>query len=268
MRVSLFAKSKLGFVDGRCTKDKFPTSLHELWEKCNAIVLSWIMNSVSNELLSGMVYASSAQNVWADLRENFDKVNRSRIVFLHRQIVTLSQGISLVSIYFSKLKELWEEFDALMPCPGCGCEESKRYAEHFDNHMLLQFLMGLNETYSQSSNQIMMMSPTPTINNTYYMIIAEESRRYVTNFAQISIVNEGVSMFSEKGIPQATTSYKPKKKNLFCDYCNYKGIQGILATNFMSIMHISSPKGRLDLTMLLNTQGLRLVLVLVMEALR
>nr|XP_016453911.1 PREDICTED: uncharacterized protein LOC107778214 [Nicotiana tabacum] len=120
--------------DPRYTKDKFPPVLHDLWEKCNVIVLSWIMNSVSNELLRGMVYATSAQKVWVDLRESFDKVNGSRILFLHRQIATLSQGISSMSVYFAKLKELWVEFYALMPCPGCGCEESKRYAEHFGNH--------------------------------------------------------------------------------------------------------------------------------------
>ncbi|KAK4722590.1 hypothetical protein R3W88_012823 [Solanum pinnatisectum] len=30
MRIGLVGKSKLGFVDGRHTKDKFDTSLHEL----------------------------------------------------------------------------------------------------------------------------------------------------------------------------------------------------------------------------------------------
>ncbi|XP_075088284.1 uncharacterized protein LOC142170303 [Nicotiana tabacum] len=130
------------------------------------------MNLVSNELLSGMVYASSPHKVWVDLRESLDKVNGSRILFLHRQIATLSQGISPVLVYFSKLKELWAEFDALILCPSCRCEESKRYAEYFGNHMLLQFLMVFNETYSQYNNQIMMMSPTPAINKAYSMIIA------------------------------------------------------------------------------------------------
>lgn len=57
MRVSLLGKSKLGFVDDRCTKEKFDVSLHELWEKCNAILLLLrIMNSASAELLSGIWY--------------------------------------------------------------------------------------------------------------------------------------------------------------------------------------------------------------------
>ncbi|KAF3671408.1 hypothetical protein FXO37_08074 [Capsicum annuum] len=69
MRIGLLGKSKLGFVDGRHTKEKFEPALYDLWEKCNAIVLSWIMISVSKELLRGIVYASNAQKVWSDLKE-------------------------------------------------------------------------------------------------------------------------------------------------------------------------------------------------------
>ncbi|XP_075096164.1 uncharacterized protein LOC142174274 [Nicotiana tabacum] len=200
MRVSLLGKSKLGFVDGRYPKEKFPHVLHELWKKCNAIVLSWIINSVSAELLSGMVYGSSAHKVWMDLKETFDKVNGSRVLYLHKQIATLAQGLSSVSAYFSNLKELWAEFDALMPCPGCGCEESNKYVENFEYQRLLQFLMGPNETYSQSSNQILNMSLRPSINKAYSMIISEKSRRALSQSSQVSEVNEGTSLFSNKGI--------------------------------------------------------------------
>ncbi|XP_075099264.1 uncharacterized protein LOC142176095 [Nicotiana tabacum] len=137
MRVSLLGKSKLGFVYGRYPKEKFPHVLHELWEKCNAIVLSRIMNSVSAELLSGMVYALSSHKLWMELKETFDKVNGSRVLYLHKQIATLAQGLSSVSTYFSKLKELRAEFDALMPCLGCGCKESKKYVEHFEYQRIL-----------------------------------------------------------------------------------------------------------------------------------
>jgi len=63
MRLALLGKSKLGFVDGKHTRDTFPSSLHDLWEKCNAIVLSWIINSIRKELLSSVIYASNASKV-------------------------------------------------------------------------------------------------------------------------------------------------------------------------------------------------------------
>ncbi|XP_075084762.1 uncharacterized protein LOC142168013 [Nicotiana tabacum] len=80
MKIGLIGKSKLGFVDGRCTKDKFDRFLHELREKCNAIVLSWIMNAVRKELLSEIVYKSSTHKVWIDLKDKYDKVDGSRIL--------------------------------------------------------------------------------------------------------------------------------------------------------------------------------------------
>ena len=198
MRISLLGKSKLGFVDGRYPKEKFDVSFHDLWEKCNAIVLSWIMNSVCTELLSGIVYATSAYKVWTDLQERFDKVNGSRVFFLHSQISTLNQGISSVSTYFSKLRELWAEFDALMPCPGCNCVESRKYVEHFEYQCLLKFLMGLNESYSHSNNHIMMMLPTPSINKAYAMIISEESQRSLGSSSYSSEIAEGTTLFSGK----------------------------------------------------------------------
>nr|XP_016464025.1 PREDICTED: uncharacterized protein LOC107787023 [Nicotiana tabacum] len=158
-----------------------------------------IMNSVSDELLSDTVYISSAHKVWMDLKEIFDKVNGSRVLFLHKQIATLTQGISSVSTYFSKLKELWAEFDALMPCLGCGCEESKKYVEHVEYQRFLQFLMGLNETYSQSSNQILNMSSRPSINKAYSMIISEESRRVLAQPLQVTKVHDVTALFSSKG---------------------------------------------------------------------
>lgn len=58
--------------------------MEEQWEKCNAFVLAWIMNTVSQELLSSIVYATDASMVWADLKERFDKVDGSRGYQLHR----------------------------------------------------------------------------------------------------------------------------------------------------------------------------------------
>lgn len=62
MKIGLVGNSKLGFVDGRYTNDKCVNPLHELWKRCNAIVLSPEMISVCKELLGGIIYASSARS--------------------------------------------------------------------------------------------------------------------------------------------------------------------------------------------------------------
>lgn len=62
-------KEKVRVLIGTCTKESSTTELNEQWETCNAIVLSWLMNTVSTELLSEIAYASNAHLIWEDMKE-------------------------------------------------------------------------------------------------------------------------------------------------------------------------------------------------------
>lgn len=54
MLIALRAKNRTEFIDGTCTRPDLaqPTSLRQ-WKRCNALVLSWIVNSVSKESFDG-----------------------------------------------------------------------------------------------------------------------------------------------------------------------------------------------------------------------
>ncbi|XP_070024623.1 uncharacterized protein LOC142181557 [Nicotiana tabacum] len=117
-------------VDGTYRKERFLEMMWNHSERVNTIVLSWIMNSVGKGLLGGIMYASSAQVVWEDLVERFNKIDGSRTFNLHKEIATLSQGTSSVSVYFSKLKDLWEEFEALVPASSCDCPKSREFVAY------------------------------------------------------------------------------------------------------------------------------------------
>lgn len=130
------------------------------------------MNTVAEELLGGIMYATSAHEVWIDLKERFDKVNRVRIYQLHREITTLAQGTDSVSTYFSKLKNLWNEYDAVVPSPSWECVRSKYYIDHLYKLRLIQFLSGLNDSYDQARRQLKIV--TPSINQAYAMVIEDE----------------------------------------------------------------------------------------------
>nr|XP_009783139.1 PREDICTED: uncharacterized protein LOC104231782 [Nicotiana sylvestris]XP_016462976.1 PREDICTED: uncharacterized protein LOC107786055 [Nicotiana tabacum] len=129
------------------------------------------------------MYASSAQVVWNDLHERFDKVDGSRSYNLYKQIATMSQGTTSVSAYFSRLKDLWEEFEALVPAPGCDCPKSREFVIYLQKLKLFQFLMGLNDSYGQARSQILLMSPMSSVNQVYAMVISDESQKSVGNNA-------------------------------------------------------------------------------------
>ncbi|XP_070002641.1 uncharacterized protein [Nicotiana sylvestris] len=214
-----------GFVLGTCKKSNYDVSLHDLWDRYNAIVLAWFMNTVASNLISTVIYASDAYAVWEDLRERFDKE-------------------CPVSVYFSRLRELWDEYETLTPPPSCGCPESKKYVEHYQLQKLYQFLTGLHDSYENAKNQVFMTRPLPNLNQAYAMIINVESQRITkkcVNSANDN--NEATAVMSNRAHnsghnggynnPRGYTNtnysggYKPKdffnKSTVQCDYCKCKG---------------------------------------------
>nr|AAU93584.2 Polyprotein, putative [Solanum demissum] len=132
------------------------TENYSLWSRS---ILINLRAKISKKLLSGIVYADDATTVWKDLR---DKVDGSRIYQLHREICTIYQGNLTIPSYFTRLRLLWDEFDAFVPPPSCSCEKSRTYVDHIAYLRLFAFLMGLNEVYSQARSQILMMNPLPS----------------------------------------------------------------------------------------------------------
>ncbi|XP_010327468.1 uncharacterized protein [Solanum lycopersicum] len=104
MKITLLGRNKVGFIDGSVLRTDFDGDLKKIWDRCNVIILSWLTCNVSKDLLSGFSYSSSANQVWLDLKERFDKVNGSRLYQLHRNIFTLTQGTLQVSSYYTRLK--------------------------------------------------------------------------------------------------------------------------------------------------------------------
>lgn len=123
MYISLVVKNKFGFSDGSCTKELFDPRTHHLWERCNDLVFALIMNSVSRDLMSAILYSSSALLIWLDLMERFNKINGSRVFQIHREICLSQQGVNTIVAYFTRLCMLWEDFAAITYLPYCGCDD-------------------------------------------------------------------------------------------------------------------------------------------------
>ncbi|GJT62735.1 ribonuclease H-like domain-containing protein [Tanacetum coccineum] len=101
VKLALQARNKYGFIDGSCLKESYATSevLSAQWDRCNAMVLTWIMNVVSQDIYMVLVYYENVAIVWKELRETYDRVDGSVV-----------------------LNSLWREFDALTKLPKCTCE--------------------------------------------------------------------------------------------------------------------------------------------------
>ncbi|XP_061996894.1 uncharacterized protein LOC133714701 [Rosa rugosa] len=173
MRISLSAKNKTGFITGTI---KEPSAIkepeeHALWQRCNDMVLSWILNSFEPDLADSVLSCTTPHAIWEDLRERFALGNAPRIFQVQRDIYRIEQGQMSVAAYYTKLKALWDELASYNTAENCTCGAQN------DRTKLMQFLMGLNESYAGTRGQILLMNPLPSVRQAYASVTQEEKQR-------------------------------------------------------------------------------------------
>ncbi|XP_039138839.1 uncharacterized protein LOC120276181 [Dioscorea cayenensis subsp. rotundata] len=169
MTLALRAKSKFGFVDGSLSK---PTDaiLIDNWGRCNDLVSSWILNSVSPEIRPSILYAETTSQIWNDLNERFSQSNAPKIYQLKHSISALKQEGMTVSFYFTQLKSLWDELSNILPITPCICGNAKSVLDQQHQDRAIEFLQGLHDKYSVVRSQILLMEPFPSIQRIYNLV--------------------------------------------------------------------------------------------------
>ncbi len=63
MVIALTAKNKIGSVNGSITAPGISSPLYNAWERCNAMVLLWVWNSLSEQIAASVIYLDIAREV-------------------------------------------------------------------------------------------------------------------------------------------------------------------------------------------------------------
>ena len=176
--MQLSIRNKLGFIHGTVPIPTNPDS-KEAWKRCNTIILSWMMNSVSPDIKSALYYAKTAAEGWQKLKMRYAQPNDVRIFQLQKEIMVTKQGHSSVTDFFTKLSALWEELDDYRPIPHGLCEnETCKVCEEVEKtrevDKIFKFLMSLTDAYDMVSGQILLMKPKPSLDVAYSMVLQEE----------------------------------------------------------------------------------------------
>lgn len=180
MKKALIGKNKFKFADGSIPMPDSFDPLYDAWERCNNLVHSWIINSVSPQIAQSIVYKELASDAWKNLKSRFERVDRVRVVDLKYEIYQLKQESLSVTDFFSELSILIEELDNYRPRPDCTCAvrcscAAMRNAQLFhDEDIVMCFLKGLNDNFAMVRSQILLMNPLPSITTAFSMVIEHE----------------------------------------------------------------------------------------------
>nr|GEW07684.1 putative Gag-polypeptide of LTR copia-type [Tanacetum cinerariifolium] len=187
MLLALEGENKTRFIDGSCKTSNTDEVLGRQWDRVNAMGLGWILNSISEELFVSKIFSERAKHVWNELKKTYDKVDGSVTFSLHHKIHTLSQNGSSIADYYRKLNALWKQFDALIELPRCTCHAADDFKKHNQLMKLMQFLMGLDNTYMKIRSSIISRENLPDVRSAYAIISSEESHKIATDLIIMGI---------------------------------------------------------------------------------
>lgn len=91
MTTSLEAKNKIGFVDGSIVKHPNDDPYFKIWNRVNSMIKSWLLNSVTKQLYTSILYFKNASDIWKDLHTRFHKSNLPRLYKLRHQLHSFRQ---------------------------------------------------------------------------------------------------------------------------------------------------------------------------------
>ncbi|GKE17895.1 putative RNA-directed DNA polymerase, partial [Tanacetum coccineum] len=168
-----------------------------------------------------------------DLKDTYDKVDRSVIFNLHKNIKSLNQNGSSLSEYYHNLNTLWEQYNAMISLRACTCKAAKHYENNANQIKLMQFLMGLDDVYQPIRSNILTTEPLPLMKTTFAVISEEESHRNVTSIGSASKVPFATA-FAAKGYDNKNFVKRRNENNnkfflrgpnpnLKCTNCNKDG---------------------------------------------
>ncbi|KAL2235750.1 uncharacterized protein LOC110011319 [Sesamum indicum] len=231
--VALGCMMKLAFIDGTFPQPPPGSALFEQWRRADLMVTSWLWNSIAKDIVEGFMYVSSSRELWLEIQARYGRSSGPMIYQLQREISLISQGDMTLTSYLTKVKKLWNELFCLAPslkctCGACTCGINKAIGEMYTALQLMQFLMGLHESFDKEKSQLLKMDPLPDLEKAFLILFAVQQQRSI----QTHVVENNataayqVSFKQNRGPPQKQTQRRrmlQDKRCMIFTHCHKQG---------------------------------------------
>lgn len=180
MMLTLSARNKLGFVNGTITKSDNNSPDLISWERCNDLVISWILHNLDENIAKSVLFLNTARDIWKDLEDRVGFASVTQVYTLEQKLTDITQGTQSIFEFFTQIKSIWDSIDDVNPliyytCGKCICEVNSKHLKKQQEQRLLQFLMKINDQFSAVRGHILMMHPLPTVSQAFRLLMQEEN---------------------------------------------------------------------------------------------
>ncbi|PWA71120.1 hypothetical protein CTI12_AA282000 [Artemisia annua] len=154
VEIALSTKRKLGFIRGTVPRSMDDANLQEQWDTRNNLVISWLMNSVSESIGKSIMFMGTAHAIWLQLETRFALSNGSHKYKLNKETYGIMQLGRSISEYYTNMKCVLEELDSMNELPIIVniTQEVVVFLNALntqkEDQRLFQFLNGLDDHFS------------------------------------------------------------------------------------------------------------------------
>ncbi|XP_057757367.1 uncharacterized protein LOC130976505 [Arachis stenosperma] len=211
MNLKLEKTRTLWFVHGTDTAVMNQGPIYGKWKTRKELVLSWILDSISEEIKISIAEDSSNNEVglWKALMKIFSHQDHQSIISdIKEEIKSLKQETRTLMEYKIKFDALWMEYDMMLDDENN--DKSKREQERAK-----RFLDGLNDTFKATRSSIMEEKPFPSLERVFYLAAQEDDE------ARILVTRIQVIVLSE--IHEHALTSTPPGTPYSCDGCKEGG---------------------------------------------
>ncbi|XP_057250752.1 uncharacterized protein LOC104908238 [Beta vulgaris subsp. vulgaris] len=167
------------------------------------MVISWILFNVSEPIKKSIMFVENASQILKFLEQRYLVSNGSRKYRLNKEIHEAKQQGKSIIDYYTEMRGLWEELDALNHLPPFSVVDPEINAfilalnTHQEELKLFQFLNGLDEIYGPQRSNLVMMSSLTRVETACSSLQQEECQREMLK--PVKEENEVTAMFTTKG---------------------------------------------------------------------
>ncbi|XP_074305524.1 uncharacterized protein LOC141640740 [Silene latifolia] len=183
MELALSTKRKLGFVTGAVEKPTTDAAKIESWEAANSLVISLLVQNVSEPIKMAIIHTHSAKEIWKVLKGRYLVSNGARKYKLNKETYESKQNGKTVTEYYIQLRTVWDELENLNDYPILANITAQMSAfltaleKQKEEARLFQFLNGLDKAYAQHRSVVLLMSPLPSVDDAVSIMVQEEAQQ-------------------------------------------------------------------------------------------
>ncbi|XP_071739081.1 uncharacterized protein [Rutidosis leptorrhynchoides] len=169
--------------------------------------------SLSEDVYNGQIFSKTAESVWNELKESYDKIDVSVTFNLYQKINSCSQSGQSLSDYYHKLNAMWRQFDDMVKIDDI-VSANKSFQEHCQFLKLMQFLIGLDDVYVPIRSQILTYDPVPSVKTVFSIISRDESHRlHSASSSNVNKMHSSAFNSNTTNFVNGNNSTNNKKKN-------------------------------------------------------